>query len=150
VSSLFLFAGLSERTLPPQRFFIIDFNDPDFFNQKGFNTLGEHNFAGNRAVSVYADHSFGKYMFRHFPDPLRKIPFGFSIHGGVFWSEFSNDIEYLDRGYYNVSPSGYGEIGFGLTNLTPFLMPLNSAVRMTWQLSKYNTHNWFLHYDVQF
>ncbi|MCP4569613.1 MAG: carboxypeptidase-like regulatory domain-containing protein [FCB group bacterium] len=144
------FAGMADGELPPQRYFSVDFNNPDIFRERGFNTLSEENFGGDRAAGFYVDHSFGKYALRHSGISfLKGLPFGLSLHGGAFWSRFKNVDEYPGNEYIKTAKAGYSEIGFGLTNLTPFLMPLNLASRFTVQLSNHRTFNWMWLVDFQ-
>ncbi len=139
VTRLTAYAGSSDGRLPPQRYFIVDFNVPEFFSASGFHTLHETNFAGDRAAGFYVAHDFGPYMFRSSGDRyLKKIPFGLAIYGGTMWTEFERPEALHDR-TVRTAPTAYSEIGFGITNLTPFLMPFNLAMDFTWQLSNYNT-----------
>jgi hypothetical protein len=141
-SSLFAFAGSSDGTLPPQRYFVADFGDGAFYRARGFNTLNENNFVGQRMASVYLQHDFDDLLFARSGLPLlRKIPFTVWAHGGVFWTEFRQDRNPEAGTRERVAVTPYSEIGFGLANLTPFLAPFNLAASFTWQLSDYETSN---------
>jgi hypothetical protein len=143
------YAGSSDGELPPQRFFIVDFHDPDFFKTGGFNTVHETNFAGDRVASIHAVHDFGPYMFRNTgAGLLQRIPFGLTVHGGVMWTEFNREPTHHDCSVCS-APTAYTEIGFGIDNLTPFLMPFNLALNFTWQLSDYNTKTFAILMDFK-
>ncbi len=91
LTSFDAYAGASRGDLPPQRYFTIDFGNEVFFEQGGFNTMAEMNFAGNRAAYVFLTHDFDQQLFRQSRIPLiRQLPFTLSIHGGAFWSNFVN------------------------------------------------------------
>ena len=135
--------------MPPQKYFIVDFHDPNFFKSTGFNSVKETNFGGDRAASVYGVHNFGSRMFRKSGiEILQKIPFGLSVHGGAFWTEFEREPMMIDASL-GTAPTAYSEIGFGLYNLTPFLMPFNIALHFTWQLSPYKTERFSWLFDFQ-
>jgi hypothetical protein len=137
IISLFGYLGSSDWELPPQKLFIADYNDPYMFKKRGFSTFGENNFGGDRVALIYAYHDFGKYIFRSSGvELLKKIPFGFAVYGGAFWSEFRNSPVDIS---IRTAPTAYAEIGFGLTNLTPSLGLFNLAAYFTWQLSAYDT-----------
>ncbi len=137
------YAGTSERQLPPQRYFSIDFHDPDFFKNGGFNTSTEVNFGGDRVASLYLNHDFGHFMFRRSGiEFLKRIPVGLVVYGGAFWSRFQTVPTYPGNDYIRTAPTAYSEIGFGLTNLTPFLSPFNLSIHFTWQLSAYSTERY--------
>ncbi len=46
------------------------------------------------------------------------------------------------------APRPYGEAGFTLGNLTPFLSPFDLAVSFTWQLSSYPTQRFRLGFGI--
>ena len=137
------YAGTSEKQLPPQRYFSIDFHDPDFFKNGGFNTTKEGNFGGDRAAALFLYHDFGHFMFRRSGiEFLKKIPAGLVVYGGAFWTRFRTVPAYPGNDYIRTAPTAYSEIGFGLTNLTPFLSPFNLSIHFTWQLSAYDTERY--------
>jgi hypothetical protein len=70
---------------------------------------------------------------------LKHVPFKLSVHGGAFWTDFVNHTAQPGDENVRIAPRAYSEIGFGLANLTPFLMPINMALYFTWQLSDYDT-----------
>jgi len=149
IASLTGMIGSSDGSLPPQKYFIADFHDPDFFKSTGFNTVMEDNFGGDRMALFYAIHDFGTHMFRNTGDRyLKTIPFGLTIHGGAMWSEFSRRPEIPDASLRE-APTVYGEIGFGINNLTPFMMPFNLSVNFTWQLSHYRLKRFYLLYNFR-
>ncbi len=148
-TSLSGYVGSSDGMLPPQRYFIVDFHDPNFFEPTGFNTSHETNFAGDRAAAVYASHDFGPYVFRNTGIRfLKGIPFGLTVHGGAMWTAFHREPILHDSSVRS-APTAYMEIGFGLDNLTPFLMPFNLALDFTWQLSDYNTRSFSIMIDFK-
>ncbi len=149
--SIFGYLGDSDWDVPPQRYFIADHNDPGFYFSRGMNTSHDINFGGDRIALVYAEHYFGKYTLRHLGIPfLSKIPMGITIHGGALWTHFDNP-ELQGRSFQvREAPHAYTELGFGLTNLTPFLGFLNGAVYFTWQLSDYDTEKFKIVYGFGF
>jgi hypothetical protein len=143
------YIGSSDGDLPPQRQFIADFHDPDFFKQTGFSTVGENSFTGDRVAMVYAVDDFGAHMFRNSGiEFLKKLPVGFTIHGGAMWIEFRRP-PMLSEESLRTAPTAYSEIGFGLSNLTPFIMPFNLAINFTWQLSAYDTNRFSIMIDFK-
>jgi hypothetical protein len=151
ITSIFAYAGKSEGTLPPQKHFIVDYHDPEFYTGRTFNTLDECNFEGNRVAVIRANHDFGPYMMRWTGEGFfGKIPFGLSLHGGVFWTDFKDHPFETDNGFSRIAPKAYSEAGFGFNNLTPFLMPFNLAIYFSWQFSAYDTEhfNWRISFKL--
>ena len=149
LSKFTAFAGSSDGELPFQKYFIIDFHDPSFFKESGFNTAMETDFEGDRAASVYLVHDFGTNIFRNSGIGLLKmLPPGLTIHGGAMWSEFRR-TPICHNPTTLTAPTAYSEIGFGLSNLTPFLMPFNLAMNFTWQLTTYNTLDFSFMFDFK-
>ncbi|HUU45252.1 MAG TPA: hypothetical protein VM118_05920, partial [Acidobacteriota bacterium] len=151
LTSIHLYAGASDGNLPPQRYYVIDFGDAVFFNTLGYNTLHESIFAGNRLYSISFDHNFRRYLFVKSGLPLiRDIPLWLSLHGSMFWSEFRNHTPQPGDETLSTARKSYQELGFGIGNLTPFMMPFNFAVNFTWQLSDYDTSDftWFLKLEL--
>jgi hypothetical protein len=131
-----LYAGASDRTLPPQRYFTVDFGAGLWERVFYFKTLGETNYSGSRAVAVYAIHDFGHMLFRRSGLPLiKKIPFTVNIHGGAFWTDFRNHPPQPGDGDLFTADKAYTELGIGLGRITPW----NFVVNFTWQLSHYAT-----------
>jgi len=144
------YAGKSDWDLPPQRFFEIDFNNPGFFDGDVFSTVGNNNFGGDRIAYVSLVHDFGTHIFRSVEIPaLQKIPFGLVVNGGAFWSEFHNYHDNMAMSNLMTAPTAYGEVGFGITNLTPFLSPFNLAVHFIWQTSHYPTNKFALRLGIR-
>jgi len=140
ISSFSLYAGSSDGNLPPQGYFTVDHGTDFYYTSGAFNTLNENNFSGNRVVMVHLNHDFDNIMFRRSNLPLLKhVPFKLSIHGGAFWTDFVNHTPQPGDDKVRIAPRAYSEIGFGLANLTPFMMPINMALYFTWQLSDYDT-----------
>jgi len=105
--------------------------------------LNERNFVGNRALALHVDHRFKRRLFVASGLPVIKdLPLWFSVNGGVFWTEFRDHARQPGAESVYIARKPYSEIGFGLGNLTPFLMPLNLAVYFTRQLSDYRTSDW--------
>lgn len=148
ITSITAMVGASDKALPPQKYFTMDFGsslESGFHSTGGFNTMDLNNFYGDRAAMVSFNHDFDQQLFRKSRLPLiEDIPFIFSIHGGAFWSEFKNTSVDLNDPMLRTAPHAYSELGFGIGNLTPFIMPFNLAVWFTWQLSDYDTQrfNW--------
>ena len=129
--------GGSDRSLPPQRYFTVDFGDEFFSSSMNFKTLGETNFKGSRAAFVYAIHDFGRWLFRRTGLPLvRDIPFSLNLHGGVFWTDFDGHTAQPGDELVRIAPKMYSELGFGLGRMPP----LNFKLFFTWQLSDYDTN----------
>jgi hypothetical protein len=132
--------GTSSGRLPPQRYFTMDFGNGVFFEGNGFNTLNESNFSGNRAAVLFASHDFDQLLFKKSRIPVvRDLPVTLSVHGGVFWTSFVDHDPNPGDDMIPTAATGYGELGFGIGNLTPFLAPINLSAWFTWQLSDYAT-----------
>jgi hypothetical protein len=138
VSRIELCAGASDITLPPQKYFTVDFGAGLLEGETYFKTLGEKNFSGSRALAVYVNHDFGRVLFRKSGLPLVKdIPFALSIHGGAFWTDFKNHPAQPGDGDIRLARKPYSEVGFGLGRITPLYLKLY----FTWQLSGYSTNS---------
>jgi len=136
VTTLRLFAGASDRSLPPQRYFTVDFGDEFFGTSMDFKTTGETNFKGSRAACAYAQHDFGRWLYRRTGLPvLRDFPFPLSLHGGVFWTDFEGHPRQPGDELLHTAQKTYSEIGFGLGRIPP----LSFRLFFTWQLSDYDT-----------
>ena len=145
IGQVFLFACESNGQVPLQRLCTIDHGSWISFNSRGFATLKESNFYGDRAALVYWNQSLGRLPFQKSGLPLLKLlPFEMTLHGGVFWSEIQNRSDTLGRSLKTAAVP-YSEMGFGLSNLTPFLGPFNLNVNFTWQLSAYDTYRFRFH-----
>ena len=141
--------GYSENNLPSQRYFGIDFGVGLIMSERGYNTIGDSLFFGDRLASAYLVHDLGRAPFAKVPLPLiNKIPFGLMTHGGVFWSSFETKT-LVPLGNHRTAVKPYSEAGFTLYNLTPFTSPLNFALGITWQLSDYDTSDWKVHFGVK-
>ncbi len=149
-SSLFVYAGESKGNLPAQRDYGLDNGDRYFFKYHGLNTLDESILRGDRAALVYANHNFGRRLLMATNIKfLQELNVNMSLHGGVAWSEYRNDNIYRDYSAM-VAIKPYSEVGFGLSNLTPFLGPINLATHFTWQLSDYETSKFKFNLGIQF
>jgi hypothetical protein len=139
-SALNAFVGGSDGQLPPQRWYVVDFGNGVFYRSEGFNTFRRHNFVGDHAASVYIEHDFGDLLFAQSGVPgLKSLPFTLFAHGGAAWTELRQGGEANSEAREKVAPTAYGELGFGIGNLTPFLSPFNFAAGFSWQLSDYET-----------
>jgi hypothetical protein len=136
-SRIDLYAGASDKTLPPQKYFTVDFGSGAFDDVLYFKTLGETNFSGSRALSIYIAHNFERILFRKTGVPIiQKIPFSLSIYGGAFWTDFKDHPAQPGDDNIRLATKPYAEIGFGIGRITPF----NFEVYFTWQLSDYATN----------
>jgi len=135
-SSIFLYGGLSDLNLPPQRQFIVDHSGTVFSSPISFKTLGENNFSGSKAGVVYIHHDFGPNLFRLSNLPLiKKIPFSLGLHGGAFWTKFDRADSFQNYPGYMEAEKAYYEVGFSIGKITAFRYRLF----FTWQLSDYRT-----------
>jgi len=142
VTTLFAAGGLATGWVPPQRYFAVDFGMRALtFQAGGFNTTSrDTNYSGTRAAMITLRHDFDRLLFAKSGLPLiRRLPFTLSVHGGVFWTDFTGHPPNPGDSLLFTARRAYTEAGFGLGNLTPFLSPLNLAIHFTWQLSSYPT-----------
>lgn len=150
-SSLYLYGGASEKTLPPQKYYTVDFGNEVFATGQGFNTLNETNFYGDRFFMVMFNHEFGRYLFYQSGLPLiKKIPFTLAVHAGAFWTELDEDKKVIGDYCFPMAITAYSELGFSLGNLTPFMSPFNLMLDFTWQVSDYETSNFSLEWWFTF
>jgi hypothetical protein len=148
ITSLILYGGISEDQLPPQRFYQIISGSGTVTGRGGFYTIYEQGLVGDRAASFFVEHDFGHLLLRGSGLPLiKKIPFTLSVHGGACWTDFRSNV---DPGSYKVAPRPYGEIGFGVGNLTPFLSVFNLQLRFSWQLSHYGSQRFNMTWGIGF
>ncbi|MCX6826125.1 MAG: DUF5686 family protein [candidate division Zixibacteria bacterium] len=146
LTSAFIYVGASEKNLPPQRYFTLDCAVGIFYDALAFKTMGEQNYAGNRAMAVYFKHDFGTLLFLKSGLPLiKKIPFSLSVYGGAFWTDFRNHSIQPGDELMAVARKPYREIGFSIGNL-PMLLRLN----FTWQLSHYSTSHFAFNLGMGF
>ncbi|MCK5126429.1 MAG: carboxypeptidase-like regulatory domain-containing protein [candidate division Zixibacteria bacterium] len=139
-TSIFGFAGASDGNLPVQSRFVASYMDWIIYQTMGLITFPDTSFVGDRMAYLFAEHDFGKFMFRNSGiNFLKQIPVGFSIHGGVMWSEYKNRPMIPTGEIGLIAPQVYSEIGFGLHNLTPWLGIFNLSTKLSWQLSDYKT-----------
>ncbi len=150
LTSLILFAGASDGNLPPQKYFTVDFGNGVLNTTDGFVTLNEHNFSGSRALALHVSHNFKRRLFVASGLPLIKdIPLWLNVHGGAFWTDFRDHPVRSGDDQTLTALSPYREIGFGVGNLTPFLMPFNLALYFTRQLSHYDTSDWTIGVGIE-
>jgi hypothetical protein len=140
VATLDLYAGSSTRSLPPQHYYAVGFDDPFVVTKRAFFTLNDSLYHGNRVLMIHLSHDSGKELFRRSGLPLvRKIPYTLAVHGGVFWTNFVNHTPRPGDAILSLAPKPYSEVGFSIGNLTPFIWPFNLELYFTWQLSDYDT-----------
>ncbi|MEZ5357564.1 MAG: DUF5686 family protein [Candidatus Zixiibacteriota bacterium] len=143
VTNLFGYAGTSEGQLPIQENYVSSFMDMGLMQTLGLITFYGDSYGGDRLGYVFVDHDFGKYMFRNSGiNFLKRIPIGFSIHGGAMWTGITGEFTSQDLNLYE-APTAYTEVGFGLNNLTPFLGVINLSAKFSWQISDYDTRSFF-------
>jgi Family of unknown function (DUF5686) len=142
VTTLLAAGGLATGWVPPQRYFTVDFGKRALTYQAGgFNTTArDTNYSGTRAAMITLRHDFDRLLFARSGLPLiRKLPVTLSVHGGAFWTGFTDHPPNPGDSLLFTARKAYIEAGFGFGNLTPFLSPFNLAVHFTWQLSSYPT-----------
>jgi hypothetical protein len=146
VTTLMAVGGIGTAGLPPQRYFTVDGGARVLETQASpFSTLTDSNFTGSRAAMLAVEHNFDRLLFTRSHVPLvRDIPFTLAVRGAVFWTSFgSTALDTLSRTAtlttVRFAPSPYREVGFTVGNLTPFMSPINLALRLAWQLSNYPT-----------
>ena len=138
LATIEVFAGGSDRTLPPQKYFTVDFTYRLLGEGMFFRTVGENNFAGSRVAAVYLANDFGRWLFRQSRLPLiKRIPLSLTIHGGAFWTDFRGHPAQPGDAELATAPRAYTEIGFGIGRIPP----LNLKITFTWQLSDYSTND---------
>ena len=141
-STWYAYAGSFDGTSPPQDYFNVDFGNRMITSEISFKTLGERNFAGNRAAALYWNHSFGKSLLSKSHIPLvESLPFGLSVHGGVFWTDLDRPSDQPDDELVWQARKPYTEAGFGLSRLLPF----NLELFFSWQISDYDTNDFSFH-----
>jgi len=138
ISQFYINAGYSDRALPPQRFFVIDYGDMDFKRIIDFKTQGESNFVGDKSLSLYYGHNFGGKLFKRLRIPLlKKTPLSVSVYGGLFWTNFGDEAIRKHTMNEMVAKTPYSEIGFGIGRIPPIFM----QTYFTWQLSDHDTND---------
>ncbi|MFH1374477.1 MAG: DUF5686 family protein [bacterium] len=138
VTSLFVYAGASDKSLPPQKYFTVDFGARLLDRAISFKTLGEKNFYGSRALVLYGVHDFRRILFRKSGLPLlEKFPFTVRIFGGAFWTDFHGLWPQPSDSHVRRARTPYTELGFGFGRITP----LDFKLYFTWQSSAYDTEH---------
>ena len=151
ITSLYLYLGSADGQLPPQRYYTVAFGDPVFASAMSFTTLDRINFVGNQVAAIYGDHDFGRRLFEMSHLPLiERIPLGLGVHGGVFWTDFRGGVTPGPGEDAHFARTAYSELGFSVSNLTPFMSPFNLALSFTWQLSHYPTNTFAWQLGVKF
>ncbi|MFH2049585.1 MAG: hypothetical protein ABIJ12_09075, partial [bacterium] len=147
LSQIYISAGYSDRALPPQRFFVIDYGDMDFKRIVDFKTQGENNFVGDKSLSLYYGHDFGGKLFQRLSLPLLKdTPLSFYLYGGSFWTNFGDEAIFRQTSGESVAKTPYSEIGFGFGRIPPIFM----KTYFTWQLSDYDTNKFTFKIGFEF
>lgn len=146
VTSFSLFSGIGSKKLPPQKYFVIDFGADPFEDESTFHTLSDINFSGSEALAMYAEHDFGRRLFKASKIPLIKdIPLGLNIHGGAFWTDFNDHNYFYGDEALPSARTAYSEFGFGINQLPMFM-----RFDFTWQLSDYGTDKFAISMDFDF
>ncbi|HTR78147.1 MAG TPA: hypothetical protein VMH39_08550, partial [Gemmatimonadaceae bacterium] len=140
-TTLAVAGGLGTSSLPPQRYFTVDGGATVLQSQDApFSTLVDSVYAGNRAAAASLEHDFGRQLFTRSAIPLmRLVPLTLAVHAGVFWTRFEGMPTFARAVAPASAPGPYREAGFTIGNLTPFLSPIDLAVRFGWQISAYPT-----------
>ncbi len=142
-----IYAGGSDRALPPQRYFTFDYGEALGSYSSQFKTFNETNFTGDRAAMGYLSHDFGATLFRRSRLPLiERIPFSLLLYGGAFWSDFRDASIKLPGESLVAAPDWYSEIGVGLGRIPPLFF----QVFFTWQLSTYDTNRFSVDLNIGF
>ncbi len=151
VTTFNAYAGGSEGTLPPQRYFSVDFSDPVLATLTQPQTLDQESFGGSRVLALSFRHQFRRRLWVQSGIPVIKdIPFWLGVHGGVFWTDFENHVSQPEDDLIRNAGKPYRELGFSIGNLTPFIAPLNLALGFTWQLSDYDTSDYSVMFGFEF
>ncbi len=141
ISHLYIYAGASDRTLPPQRYFTLDFDIGLIDRPIVFRTVTSDNYSGSRIFAAYTTHDFERKLFQKSGLPLVKhIPFSLGIRGGVFWSDLKGNGYQPGDEDVRIAPTPYGEIGFSVGRIIPWGFFSTISVGFTWQLSDYDTN----------
>jgi len=147
ISQISLYAGSSDRQLPPQKYYTVDYGGEISFKKCAFWTTGETNFIGNRVGSIYLNHNFGRYLFRRSGLPLiKKLPLTLSVQGGIFWTDFVNHTPQPDDSLDLVARKPFRELGFGIG----FPQLLGLKIIFSWQLSDYPTERFSFGMGMEF
>ncbi|UCG60349.1 MAG: carboxypeptidase-like regulatory domain-containing protein [Candidatus Zixiibacteriota bacterium] len=140
-STLFVYAGASDQTLPPQKYFTVDFGSGVFDHRLNFHTLGEINFSGSRTLAIYAIHDFERKLFQKTGIPVIKdLPFTLAVYGGVFWTDLKGNPTQPGDEQILVATKPYSEIGFSMGRLIPWGFLRGFSLNFSWQISEYYTH----------
>jgi hypothetical protein len=141
LTTLYLYGGLADRSLPRQRVFTADHSEGWFSPVEPFKTTGSISYKGDRLGAWYIRQDFGRSLWRRSGLPLiQKIPFSLFVYGGSLWTEFDRGPA-PDLGYeYGVARNGFHEIGLGLGRIPPLFFELY----FTWQLSNHERSNRFM------
>lgn len=132
------YVGGSDRSLPPQKYFTVDFTYRILGEGMFFRTVGENNFSGSRVAAVYLANDFGRWLFRKSRLPLiKRIPLSLTLYGGAFWTDFRGHPAQPGDDEVSIASKAYSEIGFGIGRVPP----LNLRFTFTWQLSDYDTNS---------
>lgn len=134
--------GVAGHGAPPQRYFMVGFGRQLLAAEGvGFSTLARTQYTGNRALMLSVRQDIGRRLFRGAGPSL-------SLRAGVFWCTLVGQTPTPADTMLITAPRPYGEAGFTLGNLTPFLSPFDLAVSFTWQLSSYPTQRFRLGFGI--
>jgi hypothetical protein len=138
LATIEVFGGGSDGTLPPQKYFTVDFSYRFLGEGMVFSTVGGNNFSGSRAAALYLANDFGTWLFQQSRLPLiKRIPLSITIYSGAFWTDFRGHPAQPGEAEANMASKAYTEIGFGIGRIPP----LNIKFTFTWQLSDYDTND---------
>jgi hypothetical protein len=149
VNTAFVYAGASDQSLPPQRYFTVDYVATFMELPLTLRTLGENSFTGSRMLMLYTELDFDRNLFRKSKIPLfENIPLSLQLYGSAFWTDFKHNSYNPGDELLMAAPTGYSEAGFTLGRL----MPLGIGLSFTWQLSAFDTKKfiWGLSMSNQF
>lgn len=146
ITSFYMYGGTGSKKLPPQKYFVVDFGAEPFEDESTFHTLDTINFSGSNVLALYAEHDFGRRLFKASRIPLIKdIPLGLNIHGGAFWTDFNEHNYFNGDEFLPSARTAYSEFGFGINQLPMFMQ-----IDFTWQLSAYATQKFAVSFDFAF
>jgi hypothetical protein len=150
VTTILALLGTTTGTVPPQRYFTLDFSVHALgFQGAGLKTLGDTAFGGTEVASLSIRHDFNGLIFKRSGIPLiRLLPFTLRVYSSAFVIDFHNHIPLPTDSAFHTAPNGYVEAGFGLGNLLPFLSPLKLGTQFTWRLSNQTTPRFQFGFDL--
>ncbi len=135
-SEMLLYGGMSDGKLTPQNLFTVDFAGELMPEHLSFKTLGRNNFSGNRVVSAYISHDFGRLLFLKSGLPgIKDLPLSLGVHGGAFWTDLRGENFQATMDNARLARTAFSELGFSVGRIPP----LSFKLYFTWQLSGYTS-----------